>query len=348
MKRIEFKNEDIQTIISLYRDEQDSMKAIGAKFNVDQGVIKRVLTENNIIIRKKTPSKKINKILDNYVEEQIVAEYLNNKKSLGKIAAQFGISQGKVETVLKQRGIQKRTYVEAKQLERKYFVNDNYFKYQNSNMAYILGLLASEGNIAMKENCISLELHAKDCEILEKIKMEVASSRDIKYYTNSRGSELCKFQVWSSEWKKDLAVYNIIPNKTFNLLPPTFLDTQYYIDYIRGYFDGDGSIWHHDYSNYFEITGASKPIINWIREILANQYGVTNPQLRIEQLDSGVKMYKTSYGGKEKFQKIYDILYTPNSLYLQRKKEKFETLLGFPRDSITSERSKKDMLNLYK
>ena len=148
-----------------------------------------------------------------------------------------------------------------------YSLNDNFFKTQSPDMAYILGFIAADGNVAKKENAISIQLHEKDAEILEKIKELTGSSRPLDFYKTSQGRDSVKFQVWSAEWKRDLAVYNIVPNKSLILKPPTFLDEKYYKDYIRGYFDGDGSIWtRKDHLNqcYWDIVGASKEMIVWI------------------------------------------------------------------------------------
>ena len=112
--------------------------------------------------------------------------------------------------------------------------------------------------------------------------------------------------------------------------PPLYLHSKYYKDFIRGYFDGDGSIsYHKDNINHFswEIVGASKPMIEWIRTILATQYKIINNGVISTTLDTGVQMYKTSYCNKLMLERIYNTLYYPNCLCLQRKKEKIETIL---------------------
>lgn len=338
MKRIEFTEKEVKDIIDLYLNF-NSQKEIGKKYNVDQGVIRRVLTENNITIRKRTPPKKIHREVSEEIKDKIVYNYTILEMSASKAGLEFNISQGKTQNILQERGVTLRTYVESKDLLRKYSVNDNFFKEQNPNMAYLLGLIAADGNVATKENCISIELQREDCELLEEIKKVTESTRDISYYSNSRNKKLAKFQVWSSFWKKDLAIYGIVPNKTFILKPPTFLNSKYYIDYIRGYFDGDGTICQHDgYSVSFEIGGASKEVIEWIRNVLATNYGISNNKIYSSITPNGKNFfYKTSYLNRKTVERIYKILYTPNSLYMKRKKDKFETLLKIPRDSNSSE-----------
>ena len=57
-----------------------------------------------------------------------------------------------------------------------------------------------------------------------------------KYYSTSRIS------VCSSIMTNHLAKYGIVQNKGFNLVFPDFLKEELLRHYLRGYFDGDGSI----------------------------------------------------------------------------------------------------------
>ena len=268
--------------------------------------------------------------------QTVIENYVVKKQGLATCGKEFGLTQKVVETLLKDNNIHKRTYTEAKQEGRKYTCNDNFFKYQNSNMAYILGLIASDGSISSKENLITIELLNKDKEILEKIKEITKSSRDIKdYIKKSTNQNISKFCVWSKSWKEDLKRYNIVPNKTFILQPPTFLDDKFFPDFLRGFFDGDGSISKRKYGNVFEIACASKPMIDWFIEKLSNTYGIPCQYSSYEIING--KMYKFFIGKSFLLPKIYNLLYQNNpELFLTRKKEKFNSLVKIPRDSNTS------------
>ena len=327
MSKIKFSQEEINIIIEEYKKGVSQTK-LASRYKVSRGVMNRILLKNNIEIRGVKDTNQ--RYLPQEVKEQIIQRYLEGHglESSGK---PFNCSQKVVETILKDAGIKKRNYEQAKQIQRKYSVNDDYFKTQSSNMAYILGFLAADGNIASKENCINIQLQESDKDHLEHIKQEVESTRPLDFYTSSSGHPTVKFSVWSAQWKKDLAIYNIVPNKTFILKPPTFLKSQYFIDYIRGYFDGDGSIsskTNRPNDCSFEIVGASKEMISWIKDVFANQYGIVTPSILTEKTNNEKIIYKIAYYSITKIKSIYDILYSTNTqLYLQRKKEKFETLL---------------------
>lgn len=322
----------------MYDEDKKSQKYVSEHCGVSLYSLRKLLKERHIHIRGVQEANGIAKDLSDEIKKKVIENYLINKQGLQTCGREYHLSQATVETILKNAGIEKRTYTEAKQIGRKYPCNDDYFKVQTPNMAYILGFIASDGNIAKKENCITIELAERDTEVLEQIRAETQSQRPIKHYTkNSTQQKTCKFAVWSSEWKKDLAHYNILPNKTFILKPPYFLQSKYYIDYIKGYFDGDGTIYQRqdDERVCFEIAGASKEVIYWIRNVLINQYYVETNEISTSILDNGTVMYRLYTSNKNSIKQLYNLFYKNSScnLSLQRKKNKFTNLINTPRDS---------------
>ena len=120
-----------------------------------------------------------------------------------------------MEKILKKYGIPKRTYTEAKQEGRKYPCNDDFFKIQSPDMAYILGFIASDGYISAKENCISIEILQKDKDILFQIAEKTSVTKPISLQTRNNGCETATLRNWSASWKQDLSHYGIVNNKTF-------------------------------------------------------------------------------------------------------------------------------------
>lgn len=273
------------------------------------------------------------------VEEKVISNYLDKKLSLINSGKEFGLTQKVVERILRDYGVKKRTYAEAKQNSRTYSCDDNYFKVQSHNMAYILGLLASDGSVAKNENLVSVVLKSEDKDLLEKIRKETKVSRPLQtFFGSNTQSDYTSFRNWSKSWKDDLQHYGIVPQKTFKLTPPNLLLPEYRLDYIRGYFDGDGSIYSVESQNrvFFEISGASKLVIDWIRNELTNNYHIIlNKELK-ETKNNGTIMYKVKIGSREELLKLYKLLYKNNSLALERKKKQFELLLNIPRDSNSS------------
>lgn len=328
MSRIDWKKEDIEDIVKRYK-EGISQCQLAKDYNCSRNAIKTVLNKNFVKVRD------IHEANIRKIDESIVEQVIYNYTVLGQGAPSAGkdwkISQDKVEKILKERGVKLRTYIESKQVQRIYNIDDNFFKNQNEDMAYILGFIAADGNVAKKENCISIEVHEKDKNLLEIMREKTNNTRPLKFYLHIHedcaNTPAVKFQTWSAEWKKDLAIYNIVPEKTFILKPPTFLNKQYYGAFIKGYFDGDGSVYKAGNHIEVAISGVSKEMISWMREILATQYGIIGIYDSYLTPNKKHLMYRVRYNSDYSLSLLYKLWYEDNSsnLYLPRKKEIFTT-----------------------
>lgn len=272
-------------------------------------------------------------------EQRIIDLYVNHHK--GQLACAYEVLHIKngnyTKAVLKKYNIPIRNFSQAAILSNKKrakFKNENYFATESHNMAWILGFLASDGSIRLDRNEIKIGLSIKDKEILEKIKQEIQIENEIKEYTTSSGHDCCRLTWTCEKHKQDLAKYSIIPQKTFKLKPPYELNKEYWIDYIRGYFDGDGSINLITNSNgrgngnlRWQVASATKEILEFIVNTFYEMYNIPKVNILCDiKHNNGADLYYIQYSSTAT-RKIYNILYTPNSLYLKRKKDKFEEVL---------------------
>ena len=193
-------------------------------------------------------------------------------------------------------------------------------------MAYILGLLASDGCVHSSKNLIYIELQRNDKELLEKVNKELGNTRPVKDYETTKGYLNSKLWFYSQEAKEQLKEYHIIPNKTYSndFKFPETLKEEFYMDYIRGLFDGDGSIKDSNCSPTWQIDSSSKDIVENIQQILLKY----NIETKIQEKQSkNIPLYRIYCYGQEKCQKIYELLYNNAEIFMIRKKEKFENLL---------------------
>lgn len=337
--RLPLTAEQESEILKKYQDGV-AKNAICKEYGFSSTVVDRLLKEAGIKRRDVHEANTVKIPPEN--EIVVLDNYLKKKMGLQTAGAEFGYPQSTVESILKRNHVKKREYVEAKQLLRRYSCDDDFFKNQCPDMAYVLGFIAADGNISKKENGVFINLAAMDGEILERMAISMKLTRPISYYTKKQtGQELCKLSVFSHEWKHDLAKYGITSAKTFTLQPPLLLSKKYYADYIRGYFDADGSVFARHNKKFHDragvkIAGASKVMMEWIRDTLANQYNVYTPTFRVQYVSDGkTAMYEYGLSNKAMTQRFYDVIYGnhPN-LYLMRKFEKFTSLLEeTPRDS---------------
>lgn len=263
MKKIKFTQEQLQEIITLYNN-QESLKNIGDKFNVSRTVIKRILEEQNIQLRKRTLSHKGNYSIFHTID--------------------------------------------------------------NPEKAYWLGYLAADGcNYHREQNAtILINIHQKDRKQLEKFLNFCDCDHQINDYIANDGfsnqTPMCKIQIYSMEMSDDLTQHGVPPKKSLILKPP-IIDEQYYLPYICGYFDGDGSISKTSQCNNYLISiQGTKEILEWINSILNIS----------EKLETRKKNNKNSYyircGGTNKPYKILNQLYNSCETHLDRKYELYKNL----------------------
>lgn len=265
MKKIEFSKEQVNQIISLYKDERKTMTAIGKQFGVSKTVISRILKENNIE---------------------------NNSKNKYK---------------------------------------GNYRIFQNIDTpekAYWLGFIAADGCIYCRPsgnggNFISINIHRKDKEHLKKFLQFLDSDSQIKDHIQNDGfsnnTPMSKVVINSNDMVKDCISHGIVPRKSLILEPPQ-IDKQFYLPFILGYFDGDGSVFQtKDGEFHINIVG-TKEILEWIN-------GLLNISSHLEKRKQDDKNnYYIRCGGYQKPYEILKRLYDSVSVHLDRKFEIFQTL----------------------
>ena len=326
----------------LIKDYQNlyTIKELSQKYHMGQDKVYKILKKNNIYIRSSyetTILRKNKNFSLKQIELIVIDNYVNKKFGQLKSGKQFGLSAQMVKKILLKNNIQIRNLHESicvanqtnDRTTQHYEKNLNFFKKESPSMAWVLGFLASDGNVSKNGNRIRIELSVVDKEILEKIKNAMGIENPIRIREDKRGFIFASLEWACAEHKKDLRKYNIIPKKTYTLLPPVELDERFYIDYIRGYFDGDGTINLNSSkgkkSLRWSICGASKPLLEWIIKILQERYNI--PPVNIHKDSSHEKNFYSFVYSTNATRKIYDILYTDSSLFLQRKKEKYEKLL---------------------
>lgn len=273
-----------------------------------------------------------------YTEEQeqiALDRYVNQKRGLNYCKAQAKVSLATLNQILKDNGIKKRTYAEAaieSNQNRALHKNKEYFSVQSPNMAWVLGFLAADGTLSKKGNNIRIGLSSTDREILERIKQDIEIENPIHDFTNRQGFDCSELNWVCKEHREELAKYSIVPQKTFILEPPYVLDKKYWLDYVRGYFDGDGSV------NFIEANGkrpytalrwqvcsATPSVLEFILNVL-EYYDIPKVNIQKQNRKSSV-LYCIQYSTNST-KKIYEILYsTPSTLYLARKKRHFEEII---------------------
>ena len=260
------------------------------------------------------------------VDTSIIQEYLSGA-SLSRLSKKYNISTYLLKTELVNNGVKIRSRNEqnkySPQNQRKLEVNDLYFSKQSENMAYLLGMFAADGCIYEKTNAIKLTLASVDKEYLEQVRKELGIQSEIKDYETSQGYQNSELRFSSFQIKKDFAEYNIVPKKTYSFKFPQKLKKEYYKDFIRGYFDGDGCISTAGPNVIrWQLCSHEKDVLQKVLDFFEEQ-GV--PKVSIQKV-KGKELYCIQYSTTST-RKIYNILYYENCFHLPRKKKKYEALM---------------------
>lgn len=131
---------------------------------------------------------------------------------------------------------------------KKYTTNELYFeKIDSRNKAYFLGLLYADGCIHKIKKYdkyqITINLVEGDCKVLELLKEDIEHTGPLGFWNKTPPRQNQKvLSIYSYKIAKDLISLGCIERKTNLLEYPKNLIDEYFTDFLRGFFDGDGTI----------------------------------------------------------------------------------------------------------
>lgn len=301
-KQFVFSDEEKQTIKHLFVNEDYQMRALCRKFNCSQKPMKRVLDELKIDHSRGN--------LTSYVSNYPNGLYdVNEEEHVNKQISELSDSS-----------------------KKKYYVNDHYFDdIRSPEVIYTIGFLYADGCNHNNE-AVSLSLEEGDVKILQKISdnlqyekgvvfIDMSNKHDFGYnYKN----QYC-LQIYNRRIANALNILGVTPRKSLTLEFPKWLHPTLYSHFLRGVFDGDGSI-----SRYFKDGKARNTLLTItqtesfcraIMDIAAKQIGI-NSHIYDASCHNGVtKVFQIC--GANICKKFLDWLYKDSTIFLQRKYDRY-------------------------
>ena len=189
---------------------------------------------------------------------------------------------------------------------------------EGNNLWYLVGLIASDGNLSNDGRHI--DITSSDYDFLQRIKDETGINNKIGTKRAGKKQKSFRIQIGNRNFYDFLLSIGLTQNKSLTIRKVK-VPRQFFADFLRGLIDGDGSIRNWDHPTNFckqwslRIYSGSKTFLDWLATEIKKYFGVSG------------KVYKHNDEGTEcvlKFGKMAarEILkkcYYEKSLSMERK-----------------------------
>lgn len=299
------------------------LKQICKELNIgSEQTIFRVLAKNKIPIHQKTH--KINKTL----AQKILKRASEIPGQTSKLAKEFGLSNAAVVNLFKKEDII--SYGSSfKSTQVSDTVNINYFdKLDSPVKAYILGLFYSDGYASTEKNTSVIALQDQDKYILERIREEIHLNKELVFRKRKKLHHKDNFaiEIYSKQFAQTLHNLGCFERKSLILKwpHPNIVPDKYIWHFIRGCFDGDGSIYKMSGDNKkgrleFSLIGAPDFITGFHKFLYS--VGIKN-EIKTRVITKAISVKSSR---QINIKAIYELMYKDcGEWFLTRKKEVFD------------------------
>jgi len=248
---------------------------------------------------------KLLKTFNRTTELKICAEYKAGASS-GMLSKKYRVHHATILRILERRGVQRRTRVEA---GRKYYVDHDYFSEINDpDKAYRLGFIMADGYLKPRSRRrsarLGIVLALRDRAHLSKLLSDMHSNYPIYYLTN-RKHPACAVYISSNQLVDDLNRHGVPFARGFARFPST-LNPKLYNHFMRGLWDGDGSLVNNKGQWIWSIVG-DLPLLKTVQKILMKYCRVKKTKIMRERCLG--RVYKLKYRGNLQVPRILKWLY---------------------------------------
>ena len=195
-----------------------------------------------------------------------------------------------------------------------------------------MGLLHSDGSNNINKSTISISLQEEDKDILEQIRLEVNSEKPLEYLDYSDKHDFgytyknqYRLLLFSKHMCEELNNKGITPNKSLTIGFPNWLNTNLIPHYVRGVYDGDGSIYRsYRNDNNLPITvtiTATESFCKVLKDICKKELNISAGIYDASCHNGITKVFTLS--GRNIAKKFLDWIYQDADLFLQRKYDRY-------------------------
>lgn len=198
-----------------------------------------------------------------------------------------------------------------------YGIDYKFFEKWSPEVAYVVGFFLADGCVEPHLNRISIELSMNDYDHLMNIKklMKCENPICLKKTRNS-----CALYIHNKKMVQDIMSKGVLPNKTTRTRIPD-VPEEYMRDFIRGNFDGDGSIWVKTINNAnIQFLGSFK-FIKDLHTYLYNKLNINTNILEHNKATVTKNCYRIVYSKSKDVNILLSYIFYEGCFCLKRKME---------------------------
>ncbi len=240
--------------------------------------------------------------------EKIISDYLSGMTQK-QVGMENGIGRDAVGNILRHFDVPIREYTGSRsEARREWEWNTDFFYQEDHTTAYWAGFIIADGNITDKGNVMALVIQGKDLEHLKKFCYDIELSPDAiykDYKWDAYGIHL-NYEGLGIQ----LRPWGITPRKSKTFVQPSDLPDELIPHFLRGWIDGDGSVYRYGRSARIVVSSGNIESLRWFE--LALRYIGYQGHIGIKKTSS--KKYPDNYHS------IYLIKGRKNVLFKNRKR----------------------------
>ena len=216
-----------------------------------------------------------------------------------------------------------------------YDCDENFFEnIDTEDKAYWLGFLYADGYVRKRKSGseMRLKLSIKDIEHLEKFNKTINSNNDIK-----QKGRMVILGISQRKFVQHLLDKGCTNKKTFTIKFPNFLKEDLIRHFIRGYFDGDGSIkFTNKKSPSFNLVCGSFEFLESIKTKISKDCNIRETKIYPSKNKHFGSVFWNSIPDTIS---IFFYMYKDSTVYLNRKKDKFLKIIEYSKTTEKTNRN---------
>lgn len=298
--------------------------------------------------------------------EYLIENYVKQNKSLADIAKVTNCSRQYVYKRLKEHYIPLRSMSAARCLAitqdkckferlnedgssysvllQKINVNENFFSSWSSAMAWVLGVICTDGNLnpgrirepwrsRTTSTIPTISVAQKDPELLEKVLHLMDCDAKLMFikervYGKIKAGAIYQFSIANEKMYDDIVNLGLTPNKSLTMQFPN-VPNEFVRHFIRGCWDGDGSVYVDKYTKHNKLCASFvSGSLEFVEEMIRILVNAGLPDRTIHLHNHSNKSYYFRFTDSQ-VPMLYHYLYkdVPKTEYLERKYDLFRLSL---------------------